>query len=207
MAATEQRLIDAATRLFIRHGYQGTTLAAVAAEAGLAARTVYLRFGTKAALFRRVMGVAVAGDTDPVDVAHRDWFQQALTASSLDDRLQSMVRGTGGIMSRLGPLLPVSEQAAAVEPEIALAAQAAREVTRDHIRRFWAAAAADGLLTEATDLDWLAETVGILVAADTYLHGVRTHSWGLEEYEQWLLATCHRLVAAAAVDQSGAPRP
>jgi AcrR family transcriptional regulator len=55
----------------------------------VAPRTVYVRFGTKQALFQRVMGVAVVGDTDPVDLANRDWAQRALTAATLQERLQN----------------------------------------------------------------------------------------------------------------------
>ena len=61
VAATEQRLVTSATTLFLRDGYVGTTLSAVSAHAGLAPRTLYLRFPTKGDLFRRVMDAAVAG--------------------------------------------------------------------------------------------------------------------------------------------------
>src|SRR5690242_18866100 len=115
VASTEERLVEAAARLFRRHGYAGTTLAAVAEEAGLAPRTVYLRFGTKAALFRRTMDVAVVGDTAAVDVAHGDWARRSLTAPELDERMRIHARGVREIMARIGPLLPVAEQAAAIE--------------------------------------------------------------------------------------------
>ena len=87
MAATEARLVDAATRLFVRNGYVATTLTAVAEEAGVAPRTVYLRFGTKVALFARVMDVAVVGDTAPVDLEHRPTTQRAFTAPTLGERV------------------------------------------------------------------------------------------------------------------------
>lgn len=198
VATTEQRLVAAATELFTRYGYPGTTLAAVAAMAGVAPRTVYLRFGTKVELFRRVMDVAVVGDTAPVDVAHRDWTRHALTASTLEERMRTAARGARDIMLRIGPLLSVAEQAAAVEPDIARAAQAGREDTREHVRRFWSQAAADGLLPAGTDLDWLADTAAVLGAADTYLHLSRTTDWSADDYEQWLLTTWRRLLAAAS---------
>jgi AcrR family transcriptional regulator len=198
VASTEQRLIGAATSLFLRHGYAGTTLSAVAAAARVAPRTVYLRFGTKVDLFRRVMDVAVVGDTAPVDVAHREWMQRALTAPTLEERMQVAARGAREMLGRVGPLLPVVEQAAAVEPDVARAAQAGREETRIQIRRFWSQAAVDGLLPAGTDLDWLAETAAILGSADTYLHIGRTAGWAADDYERWLLTTWRRLLASAA---------
>ncbi|MDR6862453.1 helix-turn-helix domain-containing protein [Phycicoccus sp. 3266] len=46
-AATRRRIADAARRLFAEQGYSTTSLAEVAREAGVAARTVYTVFGTK----------------------------------------------------------------------------------------------------------------------------------------------------------------
>jgi AcrR family transcriptional regulator len=60
-------------------GYTATTLAAVAEAAQVGARTVYVRFGTKAALLKRVVDVAVVGDAEPVDVG-RDPARSAMTA-------------------------------------------------------------------------------------------------------------------------------
>ena len=50
VADTEERILVAARTLFLRDGYAATTLAAVADAARVGHRTVYVRFGTKAAL-------------------------------------------------------------------------------------------------------------------------------------------------------------
>jgi AcrR family transcriptional regulator len=44
---TLQRITDAGTRLFIAHGYDGTTLDAIAAEAGISRRTFFSYFKSK----------------------------------------------------------------------------------------------------------------------------------------------------------------
>jgi len=46
-AATRDRIADAARRLFASTGYGSTTMEAIAAEAGVAVRTVYSAFGAK----------------------------------------------------------------------------------------------------------------------------------------------------------------
>src|ERR687891_1197455 len=48
-AATRQRIATAARKLFAERGYGATTLAAIAAEAGVAEPTVYAVFGSKKA--------------------------------------------------------------------------------------------------------------------------------------------------------------
>jgi AcrR family transcriptional regulator len=50
-AATEWRLLEAAYRVFLRLGFHGATLDAVAQEAGFTKGAVYSRFGSKADLF------------------------------------------------------------------------------------------------------------------------------------------------------------
>ena len=203
IANTEERLIEAAARLFGERGYMATTLTAVAAAAGVAPRTVYLRFDTKVALFKRTMDVMLVGDSAPVDVAHRDWMQRAFTAPTCAERIRLMARGTGEMFSRIGPLLAVSEQAAAIEPAIAAAAQAGRETTRDELRRFWSALFADGLLRAGADTDWLADTAVMTCSVDTYLHANRTLGWSADTYADWLEKTWLRIVDAGG--RKGAP--
>jgi len=76
----EQRMIAGRHRPVPAEGCVATTLEAVAKRARVGARTVYLRFGTKAALFKRVVDVAIVGATEHVDVLGREWAQAALTA-------------------------------------------------------------------------------------------------------------------------------
>src|SRR5437016_2610782 len=64
--ATRARIIAAAARRFLACGYAGTTMRAVAADAGVALPTVELVFGTKAKLLKAVIDVAIAGDDEPV---------------------------------------------------------------------------------------------------------------------------------------------
>jgi TetR/AcrR family transcriptional regulator, mexJK operon transcriptional repressor len=49
------KIMQAATSLFVRDGYAGTSLVDIAKGAGVATRTVYQHFGDKEAMFRHVM--------------------------------------------------------------------------------------------------------------------------------------------------------
>lgn len=51
---TVDRYMDAAEALFIRLGYEGTSMRAISARAGLALATVVYHWGTKEALFRAI---------------------------------------------------------------------------------------------------------------------------------------------------------
>src|SRR5690242_7457307 len=129
-ALTEERIIAAATELFVADGYVATTLEAVARRAQVGARTVYVRFGTKAALFKRVVDVAIVGDTLPLDVLSRDWAEAALTAPTAAERIAAGAAVGRQIMERTGTLFAVAQQAVAVEPLIAGFWQEGREQSR-----------------------------------------------------------------------------
>jgi AcrR family transcriptional regulator len=76
--ATRGQLIEAATRLFAEHGYEGTSIEAVLTAAGVSRGALYHHFAGKEALFEAVVvaisdGVTarltetIRGCTDPVD--------------------------------------------------------------------------------------------------------------------------------------------
>ena len=197
IAQTEQRIIGAATELFLADGYVATTLEAVAKRARVGARTVYVRFGTKAALFKRVIDVAIVGDTKPVDVLGRDWMRVALTAPTAAERIAAGAAIGRQIMQRTGALFAVAQQAAAVEPLIAGFWQQGREQSRHAQAVVWTRLADDGLLDPAIDLGWLIDTASILAAAETYLLITRMNGWDLDGYQDWLTVTLTRLATAA----------
>jgi len=184
VARTEAELMDAAQELFLEQGYVATTLAQVAQRAGLAARTVYVRFGTKAALFTRVVDRALVGDTEPVDVAHRPGMTQAMTADSLQARIKAFADASIGVAERAGALFEVAAQAEAVEPEVAQAATAGRRATMELCTEFWRQAAADGLISGELDRDDLAVVTDLLVSADTTVHLRRTRGWSASSHRR-----------------------
>jgi AcrR family transcriptional regulator len=194
---TEERIIAAATELFLADGYVATTLEAVARRAQVGARTVYVRFGTKAALFKRVVDVAIVGDTRPIDVLGRDWAQVALTAPTASERIAAGAAVGRQIMERTGALFAVAQQAAAVEPLIAGFWQQGREQSRHAQAVIWTRMAEDGLLDPGVDLAWLIDTARVRGGAATYVLITRMRGWDLDAYENWLVTTSTRLAAPA----------
>lgn len=187
----------AAHELFARDGYQATTLTAVADAAGVAHRTVYVRFGTKAALLKRVIDVALVGDLAPVDVISREWYRIATTAPTLEERIAAVAKGSARLMASAADVIAVAREAEPTEPLLAAAARAGRAATREAVRTFWTRARDDKLLPDGCDLTWLTDTTSALAHAETYLLMRETQQITPEKYEQWLTTTCHRLARAA----------
>lgn len=201
-ADTESRLIEAASRLFIADGYAATTLAAVADTAGVAARTVYVRFATKADLLQRCLDVAIRGSDDRnVPIDDRDWIRSAMTAPTADERIRLMARAAAVLMGRTGALLRVAQQAEAVEPTIAARAQAARLDTQRVLEGFWRRMVADDLLGPDVDVDWLAVTGAALGQAETYLVLSKVLDWDVDAYGHWLETTWRRLAGVGPPPQ------
>src|ERR1700712_4570364 len=84
---TRRRIIEAASAVFLARGYSGTTIRSIAAHADISVPTVELLFGTKAALLKTAIDVAIAGDDEPVPVLERDWTVAALAARSAEEFL------------------------------------------------------------------------------------------------------------------------
>jgi AcrR family transcriptional regulator len=197
VAQNEERILRAARKLFVRDGYQATTLAAVADAAGVAHRTVYVRFGTKPALLKRVIDVAIVGDLAPIDLVSREWYRAATTAPTLDARIAALAEGSARLMSSAAEVIAVAREAEPSEPLLAAAARAGRAATRDAIRIFWTRARDDGLLPAGADVTWLADTTSVLAHAETYLLMRETLQLTAQCYQTWLATTWQRMATAA----------
>ncbi len=200
-------LTEAAHALFLSQGYVPTTLAQIAQRAGLATRTVYVRFGTKAALFRRVVDLALAGDAAPVDVAHRPRTRDAMSASTLAERIDALADVAVGIAERAGPLFEVAAQAEGIEPELAGAFDAGRRATRDLCTSFWQHAAEDRKVHDRIDLEQLAVVTDVLICADTVVHLQRTHAWSTTAHRSIIVDTLTAMTRShPAQNRSGSSR-
>lgn len=73
---TRWAVMEAARRLFLDRGYAATTMAAVAAEAGVSVETVYKAFGNKPGLVKAVFDVSIVGDDEPVPMLQRERVQR-----------------------------------------------------------------------------------------------------------------------------------
>lgn len=85
---TRQRILDAAAGLFVANGYTGTTVIAVAAEAGVVPATIYGTLGGKRGLLEGVIDMTIIAQRGPLlDGEHEprvagprstDWAQQRI---------------------------------------------------------------------------------------------------------------------------------
>lgn len=109
---------DAAARLFLRDGYLDTTMAAIAAEAGVAVQTLYLAFGSKVAMLDAAHDAAVAGTGADAPVMDRPWVEQVHAEPDGPSALGVLLDNALSIVERVSPIYAVI-QAAAADAEVA----------------------------------------------------------------------------------------
>lgn len=118
LAAAGRRaaVLDAAGRLFAAHGYAGTTIAAVAAEAGVSVETVYKQFGGKAGLVRALWERGLAGE----GAEHAEWRSDRAASSVTDPRtlIRRWTELGAEVAPRGAPVLLMIRAAAGTDPEM-----------------------------------------------------------------------------------------
>ncbi len=148
---TRAAVIGAARLLFLRDGFAATTIAAVAAEAGVSAETIYKAFGGKPGLVRAICEQALAGE-GPVPAETRS---DDLQMTEPDPR--NIIRGWGKLAAevapRVAPIALLLRAAAATDPEIAglraeLDASRLRRMTRNARNLAEGGYLRDGITTE-----------------------------------------------------------
>jgi len=184
-AATRLAILEAAEALFSERGYAGTSVSAIAAAAGIAVKTVYAVFGTKADVLRALWNLRMRGDEEPVPLAQRDWFRELLAEPDPRRRLMLVARNARIVRERTATLTEVVRQAAPGDPQIAeLWERFQRELYELGMRAVAKSLAADGVLAvepkPAADLLWA------LTHPDLYLLLVRERGWKPDAYEAWL---------------------
>jgi AcrR family transcriptional regulator len=109
-------VLDAARRLFLEYGYARTTIAAVAAAAGVSVETVYKTFSNKPGLVKAVFDVLVVGDDEDVPMLQREFVQRNMAEPDPHRKLESYGEHLAVTAPRISPILLVVRAAADSDP-------------------------------------------------------------------------------------------
>ena len=117
--ATRNDILAAAQRLFERHGYAATTMEAIAAEAGVALKTVYVAFETKSGLLRALWNHLLRGGQDDVPIGEQRWYRQLVAEPDAERQIRMTARNSRVVKVRIAGVLEVIRSAAPLDPDIA----------------------------------------------------------------------------------------
>jgi AcrR family transcriptional regulator len=96
-AATRRQILESAGKLFARDGYAATTVAAIAADAGVALKTVYVAFETKSGLVRALWNLRLRGDDEELTVQDRAWYREVLDERDAARKLRLAARNSRAV--------------------------------------------------------------------------------------------------------------
>ena len=175
--------------MFERDGYAATPVPVVAAEAGLAVKTVYLAFATKAGLLRAVWNNRLAGDEAATPVFERAWYRELLDEPDPAAKLRLVARQSRAVKSRSGKLMEVVRSAASLDPEI-------DQLWADIEAKLHAVATAvahqlvdQGALAAELDAASAADLLWALNHPTVWQHLVAQRGWTPDRYERWFADT------------------
>jgi AcrR family transcriptional regulator len=181
---TRTRIVDAATRLFVDHGYLATTIEAVAERAGVAVQTVYYVFGTKRTLLAAVLDASIAGDADPIAVLERPWFASLGSEPDAATAIGHLVEVAVAIIDRAAPAYEVVRRAAA-DPDVGELLERNRAGRRADQRGLVERLAAGGHLRPGLDVDTAADVVYALVNEEVFQMLTVDCGWSVDRFRSW----------------------
>jgi AcrR family transcriptional regulator len=114
---TRQRIVAAAAELFAAEGYARTTLAKIAAAAGVSAETVQMN-GPKAALMVAAVEYATFGVSGEENFLDLEMGRRFLEIDNPDDALDYLVSNQTDLHQRSAHLCQALTGAAAADPEL-----------------------------------------------------------------------------------------
>jgi AcrR family transcriptional regulator len=189
--ATRAKVVAAAARVFLQHGYAGATIPAIAAEAGVALQTVYRAAPGKAGLLAAAVTAAVAGgfERSLTPVEERPAIRAVIKETDPHRQLALYAHTQPGIWSRVGPLQRVLETAAASEPDLRRLQEQQDKQRREGLTRFARVLQERGALRDGLTPEHAADVIVTLGSHAVYDSLVMKSGWTDGQYEAWLTDT------------------
>jgi AcrR family transcriptional regulator len=177
-AATRVDILDAAQRLFEERGYAATTMEAIAAETGVALKTVRLRAGQ-----------------DEVPIADQEWYREVVAERDPQEKIRRTAQSARAAKERIGGVLRVIRTAAPIDPDIAALWNRIESDFHANQRVIVESLAATKALRRGLDVDRAADLLWTLNHPDVWHLLVDQRGWTPEEWETWFRETaCAQLL-------------
>jgi AcrR family transcriptional regulator len=178
---TRDRIVDAARALMAERGWAGTTIDAIAENAGVATATVYSAFGNKLAILEAMRQVMLRDSEIP------ELTKQAETEPDAARRLALWAKLVRQQMESSYDIISIHRQAARADPQFAIEYRKVLDNRARHFAEF-IRGMRDGLADDidartATDLLWAFSN------EELWRELVEERGWSPDRYERWLAAT------------------
>jgi AcrR family transcriptional regulator len=206
-AATRLAILEAADRLFERQGYGTTTMAAIAAEAGVALKTVYLAFETKSGVLRALWNLRLRAGRDEVPIAQQAWYREVLEEPDPERQLRLNARNSRAAKLRIATVLDVIAAAAPLDSDIAALWDRIQSDYHANQRVIVESLNQKGALKAGLDIDRATDILWTINHPNMWHLLVGERAWTPDQYEQWTedLARSQLLGRSEAAPKGGQP--
>jgi AcrR family transcriptional regulator len=181
---SRQAILDAAQRQFLHGGYAATTIAAIAAEAGVSVETVYKAFGGKPGLVRAIYDRGLAGQ-QPVPAYQR---ADAIRERETDPRaiMGNWATIASEVSSVVSPIEQLVRAAAASDPDMAALLQAHHDLRERRARHHARFLKQRGYLREGVSLAQATDILWTCTSDELYDLLVTQRGWSLPRFARFL---------------------
>lgn len=177
--------MSAAHDLFVERGYAATTMAAIAQEAGVTAKSVHA-VAEKSQLLLMAFDQAVVGDDAATPMAERPEFRTVIETSDAHERARLVGQLGAVALLRLYPIYRAFEQGAATDERLRDAWRDQQHRRRADIRILVTGIAdADGL-RDGLSVDDATDTIWALLTWHPVALLVEEAGWSHERIATWL---------------------
>jgi AcrR family transcriptional regulator len=184
-AATRLDILEAAQRLFERDGYAATTMGAIATEARVAPKTVYIAFETKSGVLRALWNLRLRAGREELPIAEQPTYRALLDEPDPERQLRLNAHNSREGKLRIAALAEVIRSAASLDAEIgALWGRINREYHANQ-RAIVESLNEKRALRRGLSVDRGTDILWMLNHPGTWHLLVRERDWPPEQYEQW----------------------
>ncbi|WP_136054545.1 TetR/AcrR family transcriptional regulator [Microbacterium sp. K24] len=183
---TRSRIIAASALLFAGQGYQATTIAAIAREAGVSAETVKTT-ASKAELLIAAFEVTFSGSEAAASLTDTEVASGVL---DLPDEvfLDAVLTQITAANARGHAIWTVLLGAALSDPVVDDALRGMLERRRADLRTLVAETVRRGIARDLDDPDAAADAISFLISPESYQQLVAQSGWTADRYASWLRA-------------------
>lgn len=179
---TRSAIRKAAASLFLKRGYGATSMAAVAAAAKVAPKTVYLAYPTKTDLLADIIRTAVGGDDKEVALSQRAWFRGLHRLS--DRRFASVLSENATLIhGRAAAIQAMAEAAADADRRLAGFRDAGRRGRRSDLRALARTRLPSGARARLEDLT---DRLYVLTSWQCFMLLTHDCGWSPDRFQAWL---------------------
>jgi hypothetical protein len=164
-------------------------MAAVAAEAGVALKTMYVAFETKSGVLRALWNLLLRGDLEDVPVAEQEWYRAVLDEPDPERQLRLNARNSSAGKPRIGPMVKVIRTAAPTDPEIEVLWNRIQSEYRSNQLAIVERLDGNKALKPRLDVDRAADILWTINNPTVWQLLIRERGWTPDEYEQWCAST------------------